>query len=459
MKKILLLTIAFFIMVNAHQYDIYDMNGKKLGTYNEDLNFSTLKYFVKKYHNSILVKKNTIQKFNSLNNKSLAQIKQIEKKFNLNSNLLDNEQWLEVEKNEIIKLCLDKNVLAWETSLYSEIINDSCLVIQAPMFIGIETLSIFSQNADSAQKINLAIGMKYLEFDKEDVLLGYNTGNAGIRVTTSKKSYIAKEEDPERNLNVTATYLVDKYPVTNCEITLSMWDDIPEDSTNINTEEDEHTKKWIIRKESSIQHKTCITHDSAANSISLYQAMKYANIRSIRDGLKPSYIFSSTTNTDVEILSKGKYTISTSDFKIHNDKFIQVSIDYSSNGYRIPFYDEWMMFARARDKSNQAPWGNQSASLDEISKYAMFNKETYYGESAPVGLLHPNKFNLYDIFGLVEEHVLFEELNPFKYYRGSPSCFKGGNLHSNWQYINYGYTTANYYSANLGGFRLIRKLK
>ena len=187
--------------------------------------------------------------------------------------------------------------------------------------------------------------------------------------------------------------------------------------------------------------------------------MKYANARSIREGLKPYYIFSTTQTDIVQILSKGKYVISNFNFSKHSDEFIQVSVDYSSDGYRLPYYDEWMMFARGGNKTRHAPWGNFSEKIKEVSKYAKFDSEKNYGDSEPVGQLQPNQYELYDFLGLVEEHVLFEQTNPFNYYNGSPSCFKGGSIHSDWKKINYGYTSANYYSANLGGFRLIRKLK
>ena len=139
--------------------------------------------------------------------------------------------------------------------------------------------------------------------------------------------------------------------------------------------------------------------------------------------------------------------------------FVKVNIDPTSDGYRLPFYYEWMMLARGGNKTRHAPWGNFSEKIKEVSKYAKFDSEKNYGDSEPVGQLQPNQYELYDFLGLVEEHVLFEQTNPFNYYNGSPSCFKGGSIHSDWKKINYGYTSANYYSANLGGFRLIRKLK
>ena len=99
-----------------------------------------------------------------------------------------------------------------------------------------------------------------------------------------------------------------------------------------------------------------------------------------------------------------------------------------------------------------------------LRENAKFGRGNEYDATEPVGQLRPNGYGLYDIFGLVEEHVLFEQSNPFNYLlnnysKESPSCFKGGSIHDNWEYINYGHKSPNYHSTNLGGFRLIRKIR
>ncbi len=219
MKKILPFVMIFFVMLEAHQYNVYDMNGKNCGSYNGVLDKNIIARIVKEHHGSILVKKGTyhgdVSKKKLNNNQISALTHQISKNFVINLDSLDKEQWLEVEKNEFVKICINNQAKIWETSLNSSIINDSCLLIQTPIFIGIEALKVFSYNADSIYKINLAVGMKYLDFKNEEVKLGYNTGTAGFRVTTKNESYITKEEDPERIVSISGSYLVDKYPVTN----------------------------------------------------------------------------------------------------------------------------------------------------------------------------------------------------------------------------------------------------
>ena len=385
----------------------------------------------------------------SLSQQTLAQLNQVQKSIDLSRDTLSEEQWLEVEKNEIVKICIDGQIPVWETSLNAAIYNDSCIVFQAPTLIGVDSLKAFFRKDGRSHKINLAIGMKYLNFKNEKVLLGYNETSDDL-----KRIFDLKEKDPERFALVTGTYLVDKYPVTNCEFIQVLWDSIPEKSTYFNDEIREIQEGWISRKKSRAHNETCDVHDTVVRKAFIYQSMKYANARSIRDGLKPYYIFSSTEYEGIGILSGTEYLVGYWDFTKHEKKSILVTIDKRSDGYRLPYYDEWMMLARGGDKVNDAPWGNGNASFEEISKYSRFNSKRpldrdILNKPEPVGQLLPTGYGLYDVLGLVEEFVLFS-LSHYTNYGGLPFCMKGGG-------ITYGYIDMGYYAA-MSGFRLIRNI-
>ena len=387
----------------------------------------------------------------------------------LNQDSLGAEYWLEVEKNEIVQICLDSRVREWKTSLTSKVVNDSCLAFIVPTLIGVNTINVKFYDSDSSHKINLAIGMKYLDFKNEKVLLGFD------KVLLLEPDYY-EIIDPVKNVSVTGTYLVDKYPVTNCEITQLLWDNIPLDS-----DDNRYERAWAQRKKSAVYKKKCNTQDSATNTIFLYQALMYANARSLREKLKPYYIFSETIDQYIRIRSEGQYIIGFHDFIKHENKTIYVKVDSASDGYRLPYYDEWMMFARGGDKTNNAPWGI-SASNKEVLKHARFDKhnENYVEKdshtSELVGQLKPNKYGLYDVLGLVEEHVLFERPGRFKrspevIYKikrlpsnksicknNCPSCLKGGRKDDDWNLVNYGFYRLNDRGFARAGFRLIRNI-
>ena len=283
----------------------------------------------------------------SKNLKNIPQNK-IQRTFNVSRDSLRKDLWLEVEKNEIVKICVDKKVKEWETSLKSSIFNDSCFVLQLPTLIGVESINVYVHKSNKTHKINLAVGMKYLNFKKEKVLLGFNEFEDRKGDIFNSHS---PESDPERFVSVSGTYLVDKYPVTNCEITQLMWDSLPANPSFVNKQLKEFAEQRTSRKNNSIRNENCVTHDSAACLISLLQAMKYANARSSREGLKPYYIFSATDYDESKILSKGRYVIGNYDYDVYTyNRFILVEVDETSDGYRLPYYDEWMMFARGGDK-------------------------------------------------------------------------------------------------------------
>ena len=423
-----------------------------------------------------------------------------EKYIALNRGSLKAETWIEVEKNDSLKVCIDTKVRTWETSLDTEVLNDSCLKFQVPTLIGVNSIHVKFPDSDRAYKINLAVGMKYLDFKNEETLYG--------------NDQFQMYEFETKIVSVTGTYLVDEYPVTNCEITQLMWDEIP-----LNPKDHQIEKEWSERKKSSMRNEKCDAHDSAANMISLYMAMKYANARSIREGLKPYYKFSATKYRNIKMIEpesgeyddsiinpryqyvaihyrdytkqrKGpmhQYIIMSYDFSNHEEKAIHVSADSISDGYRLPYYDEWMMLARGGEKKAMTPWCNNSAKIKDVTKYAKFAKYKEHVKTEPVGQLLPNGYGLYDVLGLVEEHVLLEDhnwlrpnpyimINPggpdsaaeeclpgdcprcLKKGRDCPSCLKGGALFHDWKRINYSYRSEDRYTGYSGGFRLIRNI-
>ena len=213
----------YFALANAQLY--YDKHGECRGAYKDSLEYSKLVELANRFRGSILVKK-PVEGVKPRKNLEKIPEDKIQRTFNVSRDTLDKENWLEVEKNEIVKICVDEPVVAWETSLKAIISSDSCLAFRAPTLIGVETLNVYFSDVKISHKINLAVGMKYLDFKNEEVKLGFNRKSNKFWTLDD-----AGEEDPERFVSITGTYLVDKYPVTNCELIQVLWDSIPATST------------------------------------------------------------------------------------------------------------------------------------------------------------------------------------------------------------------------------------
>ena len=98
MKKLLLLIAMWSVLATAQQYTIFDMNGKNIGSFNEIISKRSLDKFIKESHGSVLVKKGTTNKTESLkvlNNRQLSQlqINDIQKNIDLKSDSLEKENW------------------------------------------------------------------------------------------------------------------------------------------------------------------------------------------------------------------------------------------------------------------------------------------------------------------------------------------------------------------------------
>ena len=81
----------------------------------------------------------------------------VQRTINLHRDSLNAETWLEVEKNETVKICIDSKVRSWETSLDTKILRESCLKVQIPILIGVSPINVKFSDSDNAYKLNLAV--------------------------------------------------------------------------------------------------------------------------------------------------------------------------------------------------------------------------------------------------------------------------------------------------------------
>lgn len=453
MKGLLAIVLCSSVVSIAANYTLFDVNGKKIkneksSTLGENVRTGFLR---QGFATPVYIKKNDRGfKYGVNLNPHLDK-----RNVSIVAKGTADTVWVEAEKNEWIDLCID---------------DEFCQMVQAPSRISIYSVIARDSEDVNSLVVNIAVGMKYLDLNGKKLKIGYNVFKKDYHYYDESGAEIS-EPDPERFVQYNSVYLVDKYPVTNCEFYSLMKDEMLNGVHFENGRRELFAKMW--RDRAQRMDGLCRANDSAANSIYLYQALLYANKRSIAEGLEPFYIINKTSDKSIQIWPDSSFTVYNTELPVMNKEVLKVSINKNSNGYRLPFYDEWMFLARGGKNESSAPWGDSSAAVEDVLKHAWFGDTTsaMLYASKPVGMLNANGYGLHDVFGLVEEFVLFPGQNPFKIMRGSPSCLKGGNyrvllsldeskmyVNPYWKSVDYGYSKVNY-GFQSGGFRLVRKVR
>jgi len=117
--------------------------------------------------------------------------------------------------------------------------------------------------------------------------------------------------------------------------------------------------------------------DHPVYNVTWYEAVKWANARSEREGLEPCYTASGV------VYRTGEST---------------PNCNWSASGYRLPTEAEWEKAARGEAAGWRYPWSD----IDEIDA-SRANYGNYYGGTTPVGSFAPNEVGLYDMAGNVWE--------------------------------------------------------
>lgn len=143
-------------------------------------------------------------------------------------------------------------------------------------------------------------------------------------------------------------------------------------------------------------------------SISWYDAVKWCNARSVKDGLLAVYRVPDETVP----FGDAWYMYQTNQMPLSNQW-----VNWSYNGYRLPTEAEWEHAARGGRQNRRFPWGGDTISHEQANYISVTNipydvsSTTGFHPHAtapapytlPVGSFAPNGFGLYDMAGNVRE--------------------------------------------------------
>lgn len=399
--------------------------------------------------------------------------------------LRDSVHWLEVEKNTVYTICTDDvNDGIWKGTDFSYTKKNNCIQLNSGNYVKHGRVW-YVTNMGNVHTFNLLVGMKFINLSNQNHLLGYNSFD-DIR-SYGDHSISFKFIDSARYEKMNEILIVDTYKVTECEFIHALWDSIPSQG---NEYFPDNNNFWIEKKKSIRKDGRCDIHDSAAIRVYLYHALVYANMRSLRDGFRPVYSFEKTKDISISFkkYNDGSFNIAGASFfpsHLDENNYIHVTINENADGYRLPYYNEWVALARGGEgnANYKTPWGNKKDSvkaaqyawfgvIDPDDPFAKMSKDNsterrwlnmscgdWLQKSRPVGMLKPNAYGLYDIFGLVCENVLMPGKSLFS--TETSSC-KGGYLTTPLENLTFGNHCDNdrgYFYTTFQGLRLVRQIR
>ena len=352
------------------------------------------------------------------------------------------KRWYEVDWNQGVKLCPEKNFNsgngAWIVNSSAHIDSTNCVYVDGSPYTR-SILVLYSRDLSDLT-----------EADSNWILVNQTI------VDLRKKTHCLWIEK-----------LIKTQPLEKTCQEKSFDYDLIVDKTEFTIGEAEFSKKNYCKKKNCSKNIQLIYYPTNSREQLLYypisissavEILDYARWRSIQDGLSIAY-----PKMNIDSITNG-YIL----FESQSQK-MKTILDTTSDGYRIPTYDEWVALQLAGQHEPYF-WGNEE---DKFKQFAWDLSTPDNGFVHQTKQLAPNPFGLFDVYGNADEMVtnltnkkanIVGECMDFSiHYLQSPACLLQKRIRSSRKTSKKAICIDNectpYIHRGMWGFRLVRKLE